>query len=109
MLRYLPLARLAALHLLGGIEAEVGMARALLRQLDDAEDLGLELGANGGQQVRERRVGRPLAGGPAGGANAPQVSEVGLDRCRQPRHGRMVAAPVTVSGPFLGTGVRPSG
>ena len=65
MLRYLPLARLAPLHLLGGIEAEVGMARALLRQLDDAEDFGLELGANGGQQVCERRVGRPLAGGPA--------------------------------------------
>ncbi len=78
----LALARLAALHLPGGVEAEVGMARALVGQLDDAEDLGLERTADRVQQVGERAVAGALAGRAAGGAHAAQVFEVGLDCCR---------------------------
>ena len=45
-LRDLALARLAFLHLFGRVETEVRMARALLGQLADAEDLGFERAAH---------------------------------------------------------------
>ena len=38
----LPFPPLSPLHLPGAVQAQVGMSRALLRQLADAEDLGLE-------------------------------------------------------------------
>ena len=77
--RRLPLPRAAALHLMGGVEAEVGMAGALVGQFADTEHLGLQGGADGVEQVRQRPVARPLAGGAAGGVDARQVGEVGLN------------------------------
>ena len=75
----LSLARLPLLHLPGGVESEVGVARALLGKLADAEDLGPEGAADGVEQVGQRRVVGALACRAAGGANAAQVGEVGLD------------------------------
>ena len=75
----LSLARLSALDLFGGVEAEVGMSGALLGKLADAEDFGLESGADVVQQVGERAVGGAFAGGPAGRANASEVGEVVFD------------------------------
>ena len=82
-LRRLPLARSALLHLLGRIEAEVGMARALVGKLADAEHLGLERGADGVEQVSQRPVAGPLPGCAAGGVDSSEVGEIGLDRRRQ--------------------------
>ena len=78
-LRGLPLAQPAPLRLPGGVEAEVGMARALLGELADAVDPGLERAANGVQQVGQRRVVRALAGRAAGCADAAQVGKIALD------------------------------
>ena len=91
----LPFAHSAALHLPGGVEAQVGMARAVVGQLADAEDLGLERCADGVQQSGQRRIRRPLAGRAARRAQAAQVAEVGLYRrrefhCRY-RHGSVAA------------------
>ena len=55
-LRKLSLPRLALLHLLGGIQAEVRVTRALLRHLVDAEDLGPEGVADRVQQVGQRWI-----------------------------------------------------
>ena len=74
--RRLPLPRAAALHLMGGVEAEVGMPGALVGQFADAEHLGLQGGADGVEQVRQRPIARPLAGGAAGGMDAREVGEV---------------------------------
>ena len=82
-LRRLPLTRPALLHLLGRVEAEVGMARALVGKLADAEHLGLERRADGIEQVRQRPVARPLPGRAAGGADSSEVGEICLDRRRQ--------------------------
>ena len=97
VLRHLPLARLAALHLLGGVEAEVGMAGAQVRQLPDAEHLGSEAAADRVHEVFERGVARGFGGGAAGGADASQMLKIGFDRGRQLRHDRMVAAPITLT------------
>ena len=86
-LRCLSLARAAALHLLRGVESEVGMARALVGKLADAEHLGLQCRAHRVQKIRERPVARPLAGGSARGADPPQIVEVRLDRRGQLRIG----------------------
>ena len=61
----LPLALPAALHLLGGIEAEVGMTCALMSELADAENLWLERAADGIQQIGQRRVVGPFTRCPA--------------------------------------------
>ena len=84
-LRRLPLARTAPLHLPRRVQAEVGMARALVGQLAHAEHLGLERRADRVQQVRERPVARPLAGRAARCVDSPEVGEVRLDRRRQSR------------------------
>ena len=54
--RNLPLARLALPNLLRRVEPHVGMARALVSELDDAEHLRLERPADGVQQVGERGI-----------------------------------------------------
>ena len=54
--RNLPLARSSLLHLLRRIEAEIGMARALIGKLADAEHLRLERRADGIEQVRQRPI-----------------------------------------------------
>ena len=78
----LPLTLPAPLHLLGGIESEVGMSGPLLRQLADAEDLGLERAADSIQQIGQRRVVGPFTCCPARRANLAQVIEVVLN-CRR--------------------------
>ncbi len=84
-LRGLSLARAAALDLLRGVEPEVGMARALIGKLADAEHLGFERRAHRVQEIRERSIARSLPGGPARGADPPQIVEVRLDRRGQLR------------------------
>ena len=59
-LRRLPLARAAFLHLLRRVQAEIGVARALLRKLRDAKHLGFQRAAHGIEQSRQRRIVRPL-------------------------------------------------
>ena len=78
----LPFAHPAPLHLPGGVEAQVGMAGAVVGQFADAEDLGLEHSADGVEEGGQRRIRRPLAGRAAGSAQAAQVAEVRLDRRR---------------------------
>ena len=98
--RNLALARASPLHLPGRVEAEVGMTRALVGQLADAEHLRLEGRADGVEQVRERPVARSLPGRPAGGADPPQIFEIRLHRRDQlrvrtghgPRGGSVVGA-----------------
>ena len=105
-LRHLPLARAALLHLPCRIQAEVGMARALVGKLADAEYLWLERRPDGVQQIRERPVARPLLGRPARCADPPEIGEVGFDsrrqfrvrsrhrlRCRRVRHGMQAPPP----------------
>ena len=70
----LSLSRSALLHLAGGVESEVGVARAVVGELGDAGHLGPERGADGVEQVAERRVVGALAGGAAG---CPDGTEVG--------------------------------
>ena len=77
--RHLSLPRAAALHLMRGVEAEVGMASALVGQFADAEHLRLQGRADGVEQVRQRPIARPLAGCAAGGVDAREVGEVSLD------------------------------
>ena len=84
-LRSLSFARAAPLDLLCGVEPEIGMARALVGELADAEHLGLERRADRVQKVRERPVGRSLPGRPARGADPPQIVEVRFDRRGQLR------------------------
>ena len=61
----LPLLGMALRHLLGGVEAEVGMSRALLRQLADAMHPRPQRAAHGVQQVAQREVIGQLAGAAA--------------------------------------------
>ena len=69
-LRRLSLLGLSLLHLLGGVQSHVGMARTLLGHFADAEHLGPERAAHRVQQVGQRRVVGPLPRGPARGADA---------------------------------------
>ena len=71
--------RPAFLHLLGGVEAEVGMAGTLVGKFLHAEHPGLQRRAHGVQQVGQRHVEGALVGGTAGTAHQAQVGEVGLD------------------------------
>ena len=80
----LSLSRSALLRLAGGVESEVGVARALVGELGDAGHLGLERGADGFEQVAERRVVGALAGGAAGCSDGTEVGEVGLDGGGEP-------------------------
>ena len=64
-LRHLALSWLAPLHLVRRIQAEVGMARALVGKLTDAEHLRLERRASSAQQSVKRTVAGTLAGRPA--------------------------------------------
>ena len=73
--------RAAALHLVGGVEAEVGMAGALIRQFADAEHLGLQGRADGVKQVGQRPIAGSLAGGAAGGVDAREIGQVSLNYC----------------------------
>ena len=82
----LAFARPAAPRLPGGVEAQVGMARAVIGEFADAEDLGREHSADGVDESGQRRVGGPLAGRATGSAQAAQVAEVGLDRRREVRY-----------------------
>ena len=91
--RCLALLRLAPLKLLGGVQAEVGMPSALIGQLGHAEDLGLERGADRGEQIVERRIVRPFPRGATGCAHPAQRGEVGFNRggqaCGCRCHGRL--------------------
>ena len=69
-----------SLHLLGCIEAEVGVPCALVGELADAEHLGLERAADGVQQVGNRRVVGTLARPATGGPYAVKVGKVCLNR-----------------------------
>ena len=84
----LALSRSALLRLAGGVESEVGVARAVVGELGDAGHLGLEGGADGVEQVAEGRVVGALAGGAAGRADGAEVGEVGLDGGCEPGCGR---------------------
>ena len=82
-LRRLSISWSALLHLLRRVEAEVGMARALIGKFADTEHLRLERRAHGVQQVGERPVARPFPGRAARCAHSSEVSEIRLDRRRQ--------------------------
>ena len=82
-LRNLSLARLAFLHLLGRVEAEVGMARALIGKFAHTEHLGLERCADGVQQIGKRSVARTFPGRATRRAHPPEVGEVAFNRCRE--------------------------
>ena len=84
-LRSLTRAGVPPLHLPGRVEAEIGMACALIGHLPDAEHLRLERGAHRVEQVRERPVARSLPRRTARGTHPPQIGEVRLDRCGQLR------------------------
>ena len=60
------------------------MARAVVGELGDAGHLGLERGADGVEQVAERRVVGALAGGAAGRPDGAEVGEVCLDGGGEP-------------------------
>ena len=68
-----PVGGLAALHLPGGVESEVGVAGARVLELADAADPGLEGGANGGEEVVEGGVVGELGGCAAGCADGAEV------------------------------------
>ena len=81
--RDLPLPRRSFLHLLGGVEADVGVTGALVGKLDNAEDLGFERGAHGVEQVGQRRVVGQFRRGAAGGAHLPETGQVLFNGWRQ--------------------------
>ena len=81
--RRLALARPALLHLLRCVEAEIGMAGALIGKPADAEHLRLQCRAHGVQQLAERPVVRQFAGRAAGSADSGEVREIGSDRVFQ--------------------------
>ena len=83
----LPLARASLLNLPGRVEAEIGMARALVGKLTDAEHPGLERGADRVEEDPERRMVGELPGRPAGRADAPEVGEIRFDRLSEFRAG----------------------
>ena len=83
--RCLALAWTPPLHLPGRVEAEIGMARALVGQLADAEYLRPERRADGVKQVRERPVARSLTRRATRGAHPCEIGEVRLDRRDQLR------------------------
>ena len=82
-LRRLPFARPALLDLLGGVQPEVGVPRALVGKFLNAEDLGHERRANRVQQVGKRPVAGPLPGRTAGCAHPSKIGEIRLDRLRE--------------------------
>ena len=82
-LRRLSLLRLSLLYLPGGVEAEVGMSRALLGQLADTIHPGPQRAAHRVQQVSQRQVIGQLAGAAARSADTAQLDEVLLNRRRQ--------------------------
>ncbi len=65
----LSLAWLPLLYLPGCVQANVGMPRALLRHLADAENLGFEGAAHRVQQIGQGWVVRTLTGRPTGRAD----------------------------------------
>ena len=83
----LPFPGPALLQLPLRVESEIGTARALLRQLRDAEHLFAARPrrvAHRVQQVRERGIVGGLRRRPARGADALQLGEIGLRRRHQP-------------------------
>ena len=80
-IRNLSLSRLAFLHLLGRVEAEVGMARALVGKLANAKHLRLERCPDGVQQVLKRPIARHLPGRTTRRADSPEIGEVGFNCC----------------------------
>ena len=78
--RNLPRTGPPPLQLLGRIEPDVRMPRALIGEFGDAEDLGFQAAADGVQQVHERGVGGPLASRAARSALAGEITQVVLDR-----------------------------
>ena len=95
-LRLLPRLRLALLHLLGGVQAEVGMADALIGQLLHTEHLGLQGAADGVQQVGQRSIEGPLIGCAARRSYPAQVGEVRLNSLMQfpDRHALSIATEI---------------
>ncbi len=81
----LPFARRTLLYLFGRVEAEVGMARALVGQFLNAEHFGTDRRADCRQEIAERSIQRPLLGRAPGGPDSAQVGEVLFDRRRQLR------------------------
>ena len=74
---------LALLHLLGGVEPEVGMPGALVRHFLHAEHLGPQRPAHRVQQVGQRHVERTLVGGAAGCSDQLQAGEIRFHRLGQ--------------------------
>ena len=87
VLRRLAFADAAGLELPCREEAEVWVAGAEVGQFADAEHLGLQRGADGVQEVAQRRVARAFAGGGAGRGDALQGREIGFNRRRQLHQG----------------------
>ena len=94
VLRRLPLARLALLHLLCRVEAEIGIAHALVRQVAYRKHSWLQRTTHGVQQVRQRRIVGKFSRATARRAYLSQLVEVGLDCSPQlltrSRHGILV-------------------
>ncbi len=80
-LRGMALAGTPALALSGGVEAEVGVSRALVCEFGYAEHLGPESAAYRVQKVGERDIGGTLAGRAAGSAGQSQGAKVVLCGC----------------------------
>ena len=74
--------RLAPLHLLGGEQPEVRMARAGVAEVGQAEDLGLQLLADRVQEIGKRWIIRSLRRARPEPADIPQSREVSLDLIR---------------------------
>ena len=77
--RLLSRLRFPFLHLLGRVQAKVGMTGALIGQLLHTEHLGPERPSHRVQQVSQRHVQGTLVGCAAGSAHQTQFSEVSLD------------------------------
>ena len=73
----------APLQLPGGIEPDVRMSGALVGEFGDAEDLRLQAGAHGVEQVNERGVGGSLTGRAARRALPGEIAQVVLDGGRE--------------------------
>ena len=75
------------LELLRGEESAVRQTRAAVRELDEAAHLGLERGADGVEQIRQRGVAGSFFRGRTRGAHGGQFFEITFDGMLQRARG----------------------